>query len=135
MITLPGVVGLLIAAWLTGVWFPFALVAVVLAAVSAAFSSLTVEVSPDELVWFFGPGLFRKSVPRSEISLVSPVTNKWWYGWGIHLTPHGWLYNVSGLEAVEIKLWTGRTLRIGSDETEKLVHALRSGWTQTRVGA
>ncbi len=31
-----------------------------------AFSSLTVEVSPDELTWFFGPGLFRTHIPRDD---------------------------------------------------------------------
>ena len=48
----------------------------------------------------------------------------WWYGWGIHLTPRGWLYNVGGLDAVELALNNGRTLRIGSDEAAALARAL-----------
>jgi hypothetical protein len=135
LITLPGVAGLLVAAYLTGIWIPLVPLAVFLAAISWAFSSLTVEVTASSLSWFFGPGLLRKSISRTEISSATPVTNKWWYGWGIHLTPHGWLYNVSGLDAVEIKLWTGNTLRIGSDEAERLIGALRTGWKRAKEGA
>jgi hypothetical protein len=40
------------------------------------------------------------------------------YGWGIHYYGKGWLYNVAGLDAVEIRLTSGRRLRIGTDEPE-----------------
>jgi hypothetical protein len=43
------------------------------------------------------------------------VKNPWYYGWGIRLTPHGWLYNVSGSYAVEIKMKTGKKYRIGTN--------------------
>ena len=36
----------------------------------------------------------------------------------------GWLYNVSGMEAVEIALRSGKMLRIGSDEASVLADAL-----------
>ncbi len=42
-------------------------VAAILALAGWAFSSLTVEVSPDGLTWFFGPGLFRKHIARDAI--------------------------------------------------------------------
>jgi len=102
-------------------FFPLA---AILGGVGWAFSSLTVEVSTTELTWFFGPGFWRKSIARDEIISATPVRNKWWWGWGIHLTPRGWLYNVSGLEAVEIALRNGKTLRIGSDEATALARAL-----------
>jgi hypothetical protein len=98
--------------------------AAVLTLAGWAFSSLTVEVSPQELTWFFGPGLFRKHVSRDKIMSASPVHNKRWWGWGIHLTPRGWLYNVDGLEAVEIVLRGGKTLRVGSDDAIGLARAL-----------
>jgi hypothetical protein len=98
--------------------------AAVLALAGWAFSSLTVEISPDELTWFFGPGVFRKRIPRDEIVNASPVQNKWWWGWGIHLTPRGWLYNVDGLEAVEIVLREGKILRVGSDDAVMLARVL-----------
>jgi len=103
---------------------PFVPLAALLAATGWAFSSLTVEITPTRLIWFFGPGLLRKSIEREAIMGVTPVRNPWWYVWGIHLTPRGWLYNVGGLDAVELALNNGRTLRIGSDETAALARAL-----------
>lgn len=47
-----------------------------------------------------------------------------YYGWGIHLTPHGWLYNVSGSDAVEIRMKTGKKYRIGTDVPEELERAI-----------
>lgn len=102
-------------------------VAAVLALASWAFSSLTVEVSPDELTWFFGPGLFRKHVRREDIAGALPVENKWWWGWGIHFTPRGWLYNVDGLEAVEIVLRNEKRFRIGSDDAVTLARIFNEG--------
>jgi len=53
------------------------------------------------------------------------VKNPWYYGWGIRFTPHGWLYNVSGLHAVEIELKNGKKYRIGTDVPENLEKAIR----------
>jgi hypothetical protein len=103
---------------------PFVPLAALLAATGWAFSSLTVEVTPTRLIWFFGPGLLRKSIEREAIMGATPVRNPWWYGWGIHLTPRGWLYNVGGLDAVELALSNGSKLRIGSDEAAALARAL-----------
>jgi hypothetical protein len=101
--------------------------AVVLGGVAYAFSSLTVEVTAEELTWRFGPGVFRGRVPRVDIIAATPVENPWWWGWGVHLTPRGWLYNISGLRAVEIALRDGTTFRLGSDDAAALARALASG--------
>ncbi len=100
-------------------------VAFVLLATLALFSTLTVEVTEDAVSLRFGPGLVRKTIPVAEIRAAVPVRNRWWYGWGIHRTPRGWLYNVSGMEAVELELATGRHLRIGTDDPEALAGAIR----------
>ena len=103
---------------------PFVPIAAVLVVIGWAFSSLTVEVTPTRLSLYFGPGLLRKSIERETIIGATPVRNPWWYGWGIHRTPRGWLYNVGGLDAVELALSNGSTLRIGSDEAAALARAL-----------
>ena len=103
---------------------PFVPLAALLAATGWALSSLTVEVTPTRLNWFFGPGLLRKSIEREAIIGATPVRNPWWYGWGIHLTPRGWLYEFGGLDAVELALSDGSRLRIGSDEPAALARAL-----------
>lgn len=96
-----------------------ALSAVLLACI-VAFATLTVEVRDGALSWRFGLGVGRKSIVLSHIETAVPVRNVWSYGWGIRLTPHGWLYNVSGLGAVEIVLRSGERFRLGSDEPEAL---------------
>jgi hypothetical protein len=100
------------------------LLALVLIALAFGISSLTIEITDDELVWFFGPGIWRKRIARRDIASVTAVRNPWWHGIGIHLTPRGWLYNVGGSDAVEIALVNGRRLRLGTDEPAALVEAL-----------
>ena len=76
------------------------------------------------LRWWFGWGVWTKRIPLEDIASAVPVRNPWWYGFGIHRTPRGWLYNVSGLDAVEIRLRNGRKLRLGTDEPGKLASEL-----------
>ncbi len=100
-------------------------VALILAGAGWAFSALTVEVTAESLTWYFGPGVWMQSLDRDSIASATCVENKWWWGFGVHFTPRGWLYNVAGLRGVEIACRSGRTLRIGSDEPEALAAALR----------
>jgi multisubunit Na+/H+ antiporter MnhC subunit len=99
-------------------------VGIILTAVGVFFSTLTVRITNERMTFHFGPGLIRKTILLRNIASVYPVVNKWWYGLGIHLTPHGWLYNVSGLKAVEIHMWNGQVMRVGTDEPEALCHAI-----------
>ena len=88
------------------------------------FHALTVSVSCDTIVLRFGIGLIRKRFAVADIQKAVLVRNHWYYGWGIKLTPHGWLYNVSGFDAVEIQLSSGRKYRIGTDEPDELCSAI-----------
>jgi hypothetical protein len=90
-----------------------------------ALSSMTIEVDQNRLAFWFGPGWIGRSFPLTEIRAWAVVKNPWWYGWGIHLTPHGWLYNVGGLGAVQLELYDGRRLRVGTDEPEVLSEAIK----------
>ena len=98
----------------------------------ALFFSLTVEIDATHLSFRFGIGLIRKRVPLAEIVEAQPVRNHWLYGWGIHRTPHGWLYNVSGWEAVEITLASGKRLRLGTDEPRRLAWTLQAACEDSR---
>ncbi len=100
-------------------------VLVVIALVLILFSSLTVVIGEDEIEARFGPGPISKRFKLNEIESCQVVKNHWYYGWGIRLTPHGWLYNVSGFNAVEIKLRTGKKFRIGTDVPQELEEAIR----------
>ena len=102
------------------------LVAVFMFLIGWVFGSLTVQVTPTTLKWHFGPGFWNKSIERDQIESVRAIRTKWWYGFGIRLTPHGWLYNVQGLDAVQVTDKNGKSTVIGTDEPESLVHALNS---------
>jgi hypothetical protein len=88
------------------------------------FSSLTVQVDAHELQFYFGPGFWKRRIPISDIRSVEVVRNAAYYGWGIRYTVHGWLYNVSGLQAVELDVKEEGTIRVGTDEPEALKQAL-----------
>jgi len=97
----------------------------VLAIAMFLFHSLTVEVTADRLRLAFGPGWIRRNFAVAEIADAERVRNHWYYGWGIRFTPHGWLYNVSGLDAVQVRMRGGKRFRIGTDDPERLVAAIR----------
>jgi hypothetical protein len=97
----------------------------ILVIIATLFSSLTVEVGDSRIRCWFGSGLIRKIFDLTEIREVKAVRNRWYYGLGIRYTPHGWLFNISGLDAVELTLRSGKRFRIGTDEPDKLVLAIR----------
>lgn len=88
------------------------------------FSTLTVIVRNQTVEVFFGPGLIHRRIPIDRIREVHTVRTPWHYGWGIRLTPSGWLWNVYGLEGIEIRFTDGSTFRVGSDEADKLTEVL-----------
>jgi len=105
-------------------WIALA-VLIILALCSGLFATLTVRVDEDGVRIWFGPGVIRKRFPMKEIASCQVVRNPWYYGWGIRLIPHGWLYNVSGFLSVELRMKSGRRYRIGTDDPGQLGEAVR----------
>jgi hypothetical protein len=101
-------------------------VLVFVAAVGFIFHSLTVEVSDDKLRWHFGLGFWSYSLALDQIDSISIVRNKWWNGFGVRMAPSFRLYNVSGLDAVELQLKSGEIRRIGTDDPKGLAAALKT---------
>lgn len=101
------------------------IVAIPLALAAWMFCRLTVTIDDKHLRASFGPGFVYKQVPLDQIKSCTPVRIKWWEGWGIHLSRFGWLYNVSGWDAVAIRLQNGKQLAIGTDDPAGLMEALR----------
>ena len=99
---------------------------------AVVFSSLTVEITPSSLVFWFGPGVLRKQVPLAEIVGVEAVRNPWYWGLGWRITPRGVLYSVSGLDAVEITRRDGSRFRLGTDQPERLARALAEALERLR---
>ncbi len=88
----------------------------------ASFTTLTVTVDHQYLRLKFGYGIFSKKFPIKDITSAKAAKNKWYYGWGIKYVfwKPMWVFNVSGLDAVEIKLTNNKIYRIGTDEPKKL---------------
>jgi hypothetical protein len=101
-------------------------VAAILGGAAVAFSSLTIEIEDGVLRSYFGPGLPARTVQIHEIESVQVVQNPWYASWGIRLLPQGWLYNVAGRQAVEVRLKSGKRFRLGTDEPDTLRRAIES---------
>ena len=122
LIILLGVAALFIILGITllkSFWFS----APILLACAWLFHSLTIEITDRELRWGFGPGLIRNCVPLTEIASAGPVRTG--LSWGIHWSPRtGWLYNVSGFDAVAVTLRSGKRFTLGTDEPQVLAARL-----------
>ena len=110
--------------WRSEQW-PMLAALIVLIVVAVLFSSLTVAVTANELQWYFGPGLWTYRLPLDDIQTVAVVRNRWSNGFGIRIGTGFRLYNVSGLDAVELHLKSGDVRRIGTDDPNGLASALR----------
>lgn len=100
------------------------IVLAILGCIALLFASLTVEVSSEAVAIHFGVGLIRRRWAMADIVEARWVRSRWVYGWGIRRTPHGWMYNVSGLKAVELVLKDGSKVWIGTDQPEELLRAI-----------
>lgn len=91
--------------------------------------SLTIEISPAHFKFWFGPGLIGKTVPLALVAHCEPVTGL--RAWGIHWagTKKGWLYNVSGRQAVAVSLEDGTRFTVGTDEPQSVCDAVSQART------
>ncbi|MFP6598015.1 MAG: hypothetical protein VCC01_11215 [Candidatus Hydrogenedentota bacterium] len=96
----------------------------ILLIVGTLFRSLTVCVGKEDISLAFGLGIIRKRFRIEDIESSRVVRNRWYYGLGIRKIQNGWLYNVSGLDAVELQMKDGRRFRIGTDEPDELLEAI-----------
>jgi len=92
--------------------------------ISLLFSTLNIQVDHQKVKWSFGPYFWRKTIAIEQIESAKVIETKWYHGLGIRLIPTGWLYNVSGLRAVEIKLKNGKRVSLGTNEPKNLLNAM-----------
>lgn len=86
---------------------------------------LTVEIKDGYLKFWFGPGIFWKTIPLEQIAYCEPFKGII-FGWGIHVGPGGRLYNISGMKAVTVVIKSGKKLHIGTDEPIRLIEAINA---------
>jgi len=94
------------------------------AALMLALSRLTVVVDETHVRVGYGGGLARRTFAVHAVQSASAVKTSWLAGWGIRLTPQGWLYNAWGRDAVRLSFAGGRRFTIGTDEPEALLAAI-----------
>lgn len=135
-------VGLALAVWLTATlspatraavpWLIYALFATLGGAV-LLFATLTVEVDAAQIRVKFGVGLVRRSIDLTQVIRCEHLRTRIWWGWGLHWTPSGWLYNVGGRDAVRVTIVRERAVIIGSDDAEHLKAAIDARIAQRRA--
>jgi hypothetical protein len=100
-------------------------VEIILILVGLSFYSMTTTVDSENITISYGIGLIKKRIRTGRIHSVTVVENPWYYGWGIRLIPGGWLFNIKGLDAVELEFNdSNRVFRIGSGDCERLKMAI-----------
>lgn len=95
-----------------------------LALTAEVMRSLSVEVDEEGVHITYGTGLFQKTFKLDEIEDCKQKHLSPMHGWGIHWLGNGWVYNIYGLEAVELTLKNGSVAIIGTDEPTELEQAI-----------
>jgi hypothetical protein len=91
------------------------------------FYQLTITINNSYISFKLGIGLFGKKYRLSDISSCKPVRNSVIYGIGIRMISNGWLYNVSGLKAIELRFKNKKSVvRIGTNNPEEISEIIQS---------
>jgi hypothetical protein len=114
-------------------WVIVALFAMLIAT-GITFSSLTTEVDATEFRAGFGPLRWpTKRALLEEIAGVLPARTSILTGWGVRITMRGWLYSVSGRNAVIIGLRDGKQFLVGTDDPTGLADAINNSLSRPAV--
>ena len=88
----------------------------------ACFNKITITITKTTLSFSMGIGLIKKTYPLSDIKSCTPIKNNIISGWGIRRIQGGWLYNVSGFQAIELQFKNeNKIIRIGTDKPDEVV--------------
>lgn len=102
------------------------------------FYKLKIIIDDTHLTFIMGIGLVRKSFLLSDIENCTPVRNSVLNGVGIQMTSSGWLFNVSGLSAIELSFKNRKAMmniRIGTDRPDEIAEAVRAKITNVQAGS
>ncbi|HEY5339669.1 MAG TPA: hypothetical protein VIK27_01470 [Candidatus Aquilonibacter sp.] len=106
-------------------WFTLALV-LGLGLLAVIFSSMTIRVTPEAVEWWLGLPLMKRRVPIADIASVSAGQVGWLTGLGIRTDGRNVTWIVTGRSVVILTLANGRHTRLGSNEPERVVEAIRA---------
>ena len=129
-VMLPILIFLVIMLIITGLNDPVPAIVMIFVIVSLIvclliFYKLTIDIDDTHVAFKLGIGLVKKKYALKDIAACRPVKNSVLYGIGIHLTSDGWLYNVSGLYALELTFKNKKSkVRIGTDKPEEVAETI-----------
>ena len=95
---------------------------VVIALIIVTFATLTVRVTDTMLEWHMTLWPMGVRIPIAEIESATPIRTP--VSWGIYPTQDGWLWNVSGNDAIAIKLHNGKKYAVGVPEHDSVMRAI-----------
>ena len=102
------------------------------------FYRLTITLDRGQISFKMGIGLFGRSYKLSDIKSCKAVKNSPLHGIGIRVLLNGWLYNISGLKAIELRFKNRKSIvRIGTnqaDEISAVIEALLRDYTSRDNG-
>ena len=91
------------------------------------FYGNTIIVNDNQIILKIGIGIIKKKFDLSSIKSVEIIKLPFWAGYGIRYTGSGYLYNVSGRMAIELKFKARSSMvQIGSDDCENLKNNIDS---------
>ena len=105
---------------------------VVCALLMVLFGSLTVTVDSTSIALRFGVGWVRRQISLQRVESAEVIRTRWYYGWGIRLTPRGWMWNTSGFDAVLLNYKDGKHFIIGTDDAAALAAEINQPRTLPR---
>lgn len=95
------------------------------------FYKLTIIVDNEFVKFKLGIGLVSKSYKISDLKSCKPIATSVLNGIGIRMLTNGWLYNVTGLKAIELRFVNKNSIvQIGTnkpDEISQLIQSLIGG--------
>lgn len=89
------------------------------------FYQLKITVNAKEVRFSLGIGIIGKTFQTNHIKGCRSVRNSVLSGLGVRMITNGWLYNVSGLSAVELQFKDKKAVvRIGTDQPDEVTEAI-----------
>jgi hypothetical protein len=114
----------------------FIVLVAVLAGVLLNFYQLTIVVDAQQITLIYGIGLIRIRLYPKEVLQVKSIKIPWYHGFGIRVVSKGMLYNISGLNGVELnyveqkpgQASTQKIVWLGSNDAYALQEAIKRSY-------
>jgi len=86
-----------------------------------AFYRIVIEVDENQISFKLGIGLFKRTYQINDLTSCSSVRCSFISGFGIRKIANGWLYNVSGLDTIELRFNdTKDIIQIGTNKSDEI---------------